>query len=81
MFDWTFPGPGPDEGNMTVTGPASAVIGQTGTLDVSWEGLTTGPGAKQVGAISHNNATGPIDLTSVNIANDEGADFCDLAGC
>ena len=81
LFDWTFPGPGPDEGNMTVTGPASAAIGQTGTLDVSWEGLTTGPGAKQVGAISHNDATGPIDLTSVNIANDEGADFCDLAGC
>ena len=81
VFDWTFPGPAPDAGNMTVTGPASAVIGQTGTLDVSWEGLTTGPGAKQVGAISHNDATGPIDLTSVNIANDEGADFCDLAGC
>ena len=59
VFDWTDPGPGADEGNMTVTGPASAVSGQTETLNVSWEGLTTGPGAKQVGAISHSDENGP----------------------
>ena len=61
LFDWTVRVPARDDGNMTVTGPASAVIGETGTVDVSWAGLTTGPGAKQVGAISHNDATGPID--------------------
>ena len=81
LFTWALPGAGPDEGNMTVTAPASAATGATGTVNVSWAGLNAGAGFKQVGAISHNNDVGPIGLTTVNIANDEGFDYCDLAGC
>jgi hypothetical protein len=65
---------------MTVTGPGSAVLGATGTVDVSWTGLPTGPGAKQLGAISHNDAGGPIGLTTVTIHNDPGAGYCSFPG-
>jgi len=78
LFDWTVLGP---EGNMTATGPASAVVGQTGTVDVAWTGLLTGPAEKQVGAVSHSDATGIQGLTIVNIANDAGGGFCDLLPC
>jgi len=78
LFDWTVLGP---EGNMTATGPASAVIGQTDTVDVAWTGLPTGPAEKQVGAVSHSDATGIQGLTIVNIENDPGSGFCDLLPC
>jgi hypothetical protein len=81
LFTWASPGAAADEGNMTVTAPASATIGDSGTVEVSWADLPTGPGEKQVGAISHNDADGPIDATSIEIANDEGAGFCDLVAC
>ena len=47
-------------------------------MSVSWSGLPTGVAEKQVGAISHNNATGPLGVTSVNIANDGDAGYDDL---
>ena len=75
-FDWAA---NVDEGNMEATGPASASIGGTGTVDVSWSGLPTGVAEKQVGAISHNDGTGPLGVTSINVANDGDAgydDFC-----
>ena len=81
LFTWASPGAAADEGNMTVTPPASATLGQTETVEVSWAGLSTGPGSKQVGAISHNDANGPLDATSIEITNDEGAGFCDLVEC
>ncbi|MEX2051627.1 MAG: S8 family serine peptidase, partial [Steroidobacteraceae bacterium] len=81
LFDWTDPGVGQDLGNMTVSGPATAVIGQSGTVNVNWAGLATGAGAKQVGAVSHSDDTGIKGLTIVNIANDPGAGFCDLVDC
>ena len=74
-FNWA---PSADNGNMEATGPASATSGDTGTVDVSWSSLFAGPGAKHVGAISHDDATGPLDVTSVNIANDGDADYADL---
>lgn len=80
-FDWVYPGAVGDEGNMTVTAPGSAVLGATGTVNVSWSGLSSGPLAKQVGAISHNDGSGPIGLTTINVASDGGATFCDVVAC
>lgn len=81
LFDWTDPNVGPDAGNMTVSGPASATIGQTATLNVNWAGLSTGAGAKQLGAISHNDGTGIKGLTIVSITNDVGEGFCSFGLC
>ena len=78
MFDWTVIGP---EGNMTASGPASAVLGQTGTVNVEWNSLFTGVGEKQVGAVSHSDSTGIKGLTIVNIENDAGMGFCDFGLC
>ena len=81
LFTWASPGAAADEGNMTATAPNSVSIGDGAMATVTWEGLPTGPGEKQVGAISHNNDDGPLDATTVEIANDEGAGFCDLVAC
>ena len=78
FFDWTVEGP---TGNMTVSGPSTAVIGETGTVNVNWAGLLTGAAAKYFGAVSHSDAAGIKDLTLVNIENDEGGGFCDLIDC
>jgi subtilisin family serine protease len=81
LFTWANPGAATDAGNMTVTAPASAKLGQSGTVDVSWAGLSTGAGARQVGAVSHSGDAGPVAATTIEIANDEGAGYCDLAKC
>jgi hypothetical protein len=78
QFDWQAVD---DLGNLVVTGPTDATIGETATVDLEWSGLTTGPGSKQVGAVSHSDANGPVDVTSINITNDEGGGFCDLVAC
>ena len=78
FFDWTVEGPA---GNMTVSGPSSAEIAQTGTIDVNWSGLLTGAAAKYLGAVSHSDAAGIQDLTIVRIDNDDGGGFCDLIEC
>ena len=78
LLDWTFPGVGADFGNMTVTAPSSATLAEDATIDVQWSGLTTGPGAKQLGAVSHQDGVGIQDLTVVSIENDAGADYADL---
>jgi len=73
-----------DRGNMTVSAPSSASIGETATLEVDWSGLPFGPGWKQLGAISHSDASGVQDLTLINIENDAGFTLCDLGlftGC
>jgi hypothetical protein len=66
---------------MTVSGPSSATPGATKPVDLQWTGLSTGPGAKQAGAVSHSDANGIIGLTIVNIKNDGGAGYCDLVDC
>jgi subtilisin family serine protease len=75
MFDWTVLGP---EGNMTASGPMSAVIGEKGTVNVQWQGLPTGVAEKQVGAVSHNSETGTQGLTIVNIQNDGESGYADI---
>lgn len=78
LFDWTVMD---SEGNMTVSAPASATVGETATVNVSWAGLFTGAGEKQVGAITHSDGTGVRGLTIVNITNDVGEGFCSFGLC
>jgi hypothetical protein len=66
---------------MTVSGPSTAVIAETGTVNVNWSGLLTGAAAKYFGAVSHSDASGIQDLTFIRIDNDEGGGFCDLIDC
>lgn len=80
LFNWAI-GAADDAGNMAVTAPGSAVIGDTATLTVDWAGLFSGPGEKQLGAISHSDANGIQDFTLINITNDPGATICDFGLC
>ena len=68
-------------GNMVVTAPGSAVIGNTESINVSWSGLESGPGAKYLGAVSHSDANGLTGLTTVNIDNDPDGTLCDFGLC
>ena len=45
--------------------PASAVLGATGTIDLSWSGLTSG--TEYLGAVSHSDASGLMGLTLVGV--------------
>lgn len=55
-------------GNLSVdSAPASAVIGTTGTIDVSWSGAAAGEW--HLGAVSHSDASGLIGLTLVEVDN------------
>jgi len=65
LFNWAF---GPDAGNMTLTAPAAATLGATGTITVDWTGL--GAGTKYLGAVSHNDESGLLGLTLVRIDTD-----------
>jgi hypothetical protein len=71
-----------DAGNMTITSaPGSAVLGESGTINYEWNGLREGVGAKQLGAISHSDASGILDITIIDIQNDEGFGICDFGIC
>jgi hypothetical protein len=70
-----------DAGNMVVTAPGSASIGNTETINVSWSGLSEGPGSKQLGAVSHSDADGLQGLTLINIDNDPDGTVCDFVLC
>jgi len=53
-------------GSLSVDGaPASATLGTTGTIDISWNGLLAG--TDYLGAVSHSDADGIIGLTAVEI--------------
>jgi subtilisin family serine protease len=56
-----------DEGNMTVTGPATATIGGTGTVNLSWAGLATGQ--RYLGAIVYQEGATSHATTIVRIDN------------
>ena len=68
LFSWAVPEI-PGSSNMTVSGaPASVVQGSTATLTIDWYGLDAG--TKYLGAISHNDAGGLLDLTLVGVDTD-----------
>ena len=67
-FDWAA---NVDEGNMDGhRDPRAQSIGQHRHGGRQLGRLADRRGEKQVGAISHNDATGPLGVTSVNVAND-----------
>ncbi|MEM7674981.1 MAG: S8 family serine peptidase [Myxococcota bacterium] len=79
LFNWQF-GLVDDAGNMTVNAPTVATTGSTSNLSINWSGLPVGPAAKQLGAISHSDASGIQALTIINITNDAGLGLCDVPG-
>ncbi len=65
LSTWTVPSTG--GGSLTIdAAPAAATVGATASVDLSWAGLA--PGADYLGAVSHNDATGPIGFTLVEVA-------------
>ena len=66
MYSWAISAaPG---GNMTVDlAPASATLGVTGTINVSWTGGTAGQW--HLGAVSHTGPSGLMGLTLVDVDN------------
>mgnify|MGYP003488287729 CR=1 FL=1 len=51
-------------GNMTVTAPATAVIGQTGQIDLAFVGLTSG---KYLGSVAYSGVAGLPNPTIVRV--------------
>ena len=66
LLAWGF-GLNDDRGNMTVTGPTTAVSGTAGDVTVNWTGLAAD--SIYLGGISHNTPDGLVSLTLINIAN------------
>jgi hypothetical protein len=64
LFSWS---PAGDAGNTTVTAPAAAVLGDTGTVIAAWSDLDS---EKYLGVISHQNSSGEIGQTVINVQND-----------
>jgi len=53
-------------GSLSVdSAPASATLGDTGTIDISWTGLTGGE--MYLGAVSHSDAGGILGFTAVEV--------------
>ena len=52
-------------GNMTVSAPTAAVIGQTGTIDLGFSGLTAD--TKYLGSVSYTGTTGLPNPTIVRV--------------
>jgi len=67
LFSWAVPAT-PGSTNMAVTAPASATLAATGTITVDWTGLDAG--TKYLGAVSHSDAGGILDLTLVSVDTD-----------
>ena len=54
-----------DAGNMTVSAPASATVGGTGTIDLTFNGLAAG--TKYLGSVAYSGAAGMPDPTIVRV--------------
>jgi hypothetical protein len=52
-------------GNMTVAAPAAATLGGTGTITLTFSGLTTG--TKYLGSVAYSGATGMPNPTIVRV--------------
>jgi subtilisin family serine protease len=73
-----------DAGNMTLTAPAIATLGDTETVTVDWSGLGA---EKYLGSVSHHNVASPgsymdglINFTVVRIDNDALTTMAQAAG-
>ncbi|MCB2179602.1 S8 family serine peptidase [bacterium] len=67
LFSWGVPAT-PGSSNMSVTAPTSASVGETATVSVDWYGLDSG--TKYLGAVSHSDSGGILDLTLVSVDTD-----------
>jgi hypothetical protein len=67
LFDWSVSAtPG---GNLMIdSAPITAVIGDTGTIDLSWAGLDLD--MKYLGAVSHSDTGGVFALTLINVSTE-----------
>lgn len=64
LFDWSIPLA--TGGSLVIDGaPTTATLGGSGTVDVSWSGLTAG--TKYLGAVSHSSDSGLLGLTLVRV--------------
>ncbi len=63
LFNFNLQG---DSGNTALDGPATASVGDAGTLHVEWMGLSDD--SRALGIISHHNDTGVIGTTEVSIS-------------
>jgi subtilisin family serine protease len=62
-FNWSLGST--DAGNMTVTAPASATLGGSGTISLGFSGLT--PGTKYLGSVVYGGAAGMPNPTIVRV--------------
>ena len=67
LFNWAVPAAA-GSSNMTLTAPTSAIQGSTATISVDWFGLDEG--TKYLGAVSHSDGVGLIDLTLIGVETD-----------
>jgi hypothetical protein len=67
LFDWSISAtPG---GSLSLdSAPASATLGATESIDLSWAGL--GVDMKYLGAVSHSDAGGVFGFTLINVWTD-----------
>jgi hypothetical protein len=63
LFTWALGSA--DAGNMTVTAPAAATLGQSGAIGISTSGLA--PATKYLGSVAYGGATGMPNPTIVRI--------------
>ncbi len=63
LFDWLVDST--NAGNMTVTAPATATLGQTGTIGLSFSGLA--PATRYLGTVAYAGAAGMPNPTIVSI--------------
>ncbi len=63
LFTWVLGSA--DAGNMTVTAPATATLGETGTINLAFPGLTAG--TKYLGSVAYGGAAGMPNPTIVRV--------------
>jgi hypothetical protein len=70
LFNWNVAEDGSaDDGSLAIdSAPASAVLGTTGTIVISWSGLAVD--TKYLGAVSHADAGGVFGYTIVSVSTD-----------
>ncbi len=69
LFDWSISAdPADDDGSLVVDAPTEAVLGATGEVTASWDGLSDG--TKYLGAVSYSDGDGVFGLTLVAVDTD-----------
>jgi len=65
LFGWQV---GANAGNMSIDTPATAGLGVTGTVNLSWAGLDAGQ--KYLGAVQHQSNGDSLGITLISVATD-----------